>query len=224
MNKNNNKNQITYLTRLFKKLDTLERKESKFPYYGKPECKQYDVPTVAVVFSNARDRGKVLYNSRLRKEEQERKLWARVEVTWQKYHHLKQFLNVMTPELIHYHARDIGNTIHDLPCRKTGYRSTNAILYDEHVKEHFHPRQWAGHQMMEYFLTETVTREGIYARFEVFRQVHETTQAENIRLRTFQESEKFIDWHSAYEEAGIFLILEEDNGPILTLEDIPPNL
>lgn len=208
--------QINYLYRFLKVICSARNKAKKDPFYDKKGCKQLGIPTVAVVFSDARDRGKVNYNRRLRAEEQERKMWSIVEATWQKYHHLRKF--EMTPELISRHARDLGNTIHDLPARWTGLRSTDSLADGDEVEEHFHPRQWAGHQLMNYFLTGNVTREGIRLMFEVFRQVHITTQAENMRLRDFQSSEKFVDWKTSYESAGIYLVLEEDRGPILSLD------
>lgn len=210
-----------YAKHLNKKIDSARNRAIKKPYFGKPECKRYDTPTVSSLFANAKQTGSSLFNQRMAAIEQERKIGIRVNTTFQKYSLLKTF--APSQEEIRAHARDLGNTIYDLPIKWSGHRTQAAIEMNEKVPEHFYPRHWAGLTMMNYFLrSKCVTKDDIRLFFEVFRQVHYTTAKENSKLRKFQNADIFVDWHIAYREANVSqLIQEKDCGNILTLENLP---
>lgn len=218
----NNKNVAHYCEKkFFKRLATAKRQSTTKPNWGKRDCKEYQVPTVAVVFSDARRVGLSIANQIRATADREAKIRTKVKATHRKYAQLWQYKDEIDDAEFASHARDLGNTLHDVPYRWTGYETQASIGSKEpRCKEHFHPRLWAGHQIMNFiFDNDGITFGQLYAFFEVFRQIHYSTSKENTDLMQYQDTDKFTTWQEAYEKACSPLIQVQDNGPILTLED-----
>lgn len=215
------KNQVTkYKLNFRKKLTALEREADTKPFWGKKECRHYATPTAAAIFAASRSRGQTLANQIKRVAKQDKKIDITVKAELRKYAYLWVYKNEMTNEEFARHARDLGNTIHDLPYRWTGYETQASIDSKGRCKEHFYPRQWAGCQIMTFiFENEGITFTELRRFFDIFRQVHYTTSDENRRLMPLQEAATFTDWKEAYNIICSPLIQVEDRGPILTPAD-----
>lgn len=183
--------------------------------------KKFGIPTATKLFNDHFAECIKQINQEKRRLEQEARIWTRVEATWRKYHWLWEHSNEITPEEFAVHARDLGNMFYDLPVRWTGYRTQASIDSGQKTDEHFHPRKWAGHVIMSYiYQHQGVTKEKLREFFEVFRQVHQTTDEENQLLRPSQKSDVYTGWEDPYAELCSPLVQIEDNGPILKIEDI----
>ncbi len=209
-----------YILRFHKKIQTLSQRDPTLDFRGSSECIKYGSQTAKRLFSDSTYQALKRTNQRIAEEERSSAIDQTVEAEWQKYHLIH--LYPQTEVTLRRHARDMGNSIYDLPERWTGFRSQAAIDNKEKVSEHFYPRQWAGtiiiNQIME---NKGISRKHLRSLFNVFRQTHHTTSEENILLRSNQTADTFADdWVTAYNNVGIVLIQERDNGPILTLDGI----
>jgi len=202
-----------------RKLKTLENKAGPL---GQDCFKQFGIPTATKLFSDHFAECIKNMKAEIRRLEQEAKIQAKVDATYRKYHWLWEHREEITPEEFRVHARDLGNLIHDLPARWTGYRTQACIDSSEKpCKEHFHPRQWAGNVIMSYiYHNEGITKETLRAFFDVFRQVHHTTEKENQLLRPSQEAAAYSGWEEPYAEVCSELVQISDNGPIRKVEEI----
>jgi hypothetical protein len=203
----------------------IEKSTKRKVFIGTLECGKYGIPTSTALFSRARTHGKTLYGHHQRASEQQARIRTRAEVTWQKYHHLHNFHLTEFSQMVH--ARDLANTIYDLPSRWTGWQSEDSINSNERVEEHFFPRMWAGEIMLKYFLTQqsNATVDDVVMLFEIFRQVHHVTAKENQLLRPHQLSSQFTTWEEAYKQAKVSPLVHIDNrGGILTPDEAAESL
>lgn len=188
---------------------------------GQDCFKKFGIPTATKLFSDHFAECIRNMKRELRQMEQEEKIQAKLDATHRKYHWLWEHRDEITPEEFRVHARDLGNMIHDLPARWTGFRTQASIDSNQKTKEHFHPRQWAGNVIMSYiYHHEGISKETLRAFFDVFRQVHQTTETENQLLRPSQEAATYDGWEEPYSKVCSPLVQIVDNGPILKVEDI----
>lgn len=196
--------------------------ENKIGPLGKDCFSKFGIPTATKLFNDHLVECAKKAAREKRRQEQEAKIQSKVDATHRKYHWLWKHRDEITPEEFRVHARDLGNLIHDLPARWTGYRTQACIDSDsKYCKEHFHPRQWAGTVIMSYiYHNEGITKNTLRAFFDVFRQVHHTTDTENQLLRPSQEAATYCGWEEPYREVCSELVQIVDNGPIQKVEDI----
>jgi len=187
---------------------------------GTLECtQQFRIPTASNVLTEAKKQGHQAFNQAKRQAKQERRINSKLKATWRKYNWLWKHADDIDPMELNDHARDLGNTIYDLPALWTGYRTKDAIKKGEKVKEHFYPRQWSGYAILEYiFASKGISPTRMRRFFDVFRQVHYTTSEENQKLRDLQDSQVFADWRQPYKERCSPLVQEEDRGEILEID------
>ena len=201
------------------------KKSIRKPYVGQDECvKWHNTPTVKKVFADAKKRAKKMKYHREWKLSQETRMWEQAIASWQKYHNLHEY-DLSDDGVMAVHIRDLSNLMYEIPPRWTGYTSEDALQSKNRVKEHFYPRRWAGHIIINYIIeNKGITKEKFREFFEIFRQIHYTTQQENIKLKEFQEPEVFTDWKSAYEKAGVSKLIQvKDYGKIATYEKFIKN-
>lgn len=154
--------------------------------------------------------------------EQNERITTRLKAQHRKYHWLWQHAHEIPRDELNIHARDLASALYDLPIIFTGYKS-EALLEQggDPCPEHFHPRQWAGHVLLEYIFFNQGIEMDMLRRFaDVFRQVHHTTSEENNRLRPHQLVGTYETWEKSYEDAGIKLVHKKDNGPIRNIGEI----
>lgn len=119
-------------------------------------------------------------------------------------------------ELISRHGRSYSSDVHDYPMVHTGFESKDSLAMRamdgySPCKEHFHPRQWVGEQLVLAVLSGEVSSLKDLAHYVYkYSHVHYVTPEENRRLMKFQKSNVFMDWETSYELANIDLVSVKD--------------
>ena len=130
-------------------------------------------------------------------------MYTRIHTIWMATH---------DDDIAHYHARSVGNDIHDLPSVWTGYESEASIASKgkngyTHSNEHFYPRQYAGAQIVKHIIEhQGIGFTKLLELLDKFRQVHRVTPTENRSLMKYQAVESFVDPETSYDQAGIKLV------------------
>lgn len=206
-----------YQRTFLRKMKTLENTLGPI---GKDCFQKFGIPTTTRLFN---DHFKECV-SNMKKEiwrlEQEERIMCRLQAEHRKYHWLWKYKDEISAAELNVHARDLASAIYDLPMIPTGYVSVRMLEQGgKRTDEHFNPRQWAGHVIMEYiYMNEGIDLETLRKFADVFRQVHHTTAEENSQLRAFQIPGKYETWEKSYEDAGITLVKEKDKGPVLSID------
>jgi len=145
-------------------------------------------------------------NKRLKYTRKVFAMYTRIHTIWVATH---------DDDIAHYHARSIGNDIHDLPTIWTGLESEASIASKgtkgySHSNEHFYPRQYAGLQIVKHIIEHKgINFTRLLEFLDKFRQVHHVTPEENRKLMKYQSAYVFSTPEIAYKQAGIVLVKQE---------------
>lgn len=108
-------------------------------------------------------------------------------------------------------ARTIGNLIHDISGKFTGYISVKAVrkkVADNSTKfcnEHYHSRQESGEKIIDLFYHRPwCTYDEFLRELRPLCSVHKVLSLENAALVPFQNER--LPWYECYQNAGIELI------------------
>ena len=90
----------------------------------------------------------------------------------------------------------------------TGYKSEQAIELNEESEEHIYPRKLSAKKLLHVDWSEIDDPEqyikDLY--YEQLGRFHIVSKKENKRLVPFQKEGVFVDWQTAYQQAGIKLV------------------
>lgn len=126
---------------------------------------------------------------------------------------------LLTEQDINRYGRLIGNLIHDMPDVRTGLQSKKSAErckrstkeYKTHsCWDHWHPRQWAGVQIIKKALIGELTSDVLAEMLHKYREVVLVLKTENSKdLKPYQGVDTFCgDPKTSYDMAGIKLVPE----------------
>lgn len=108
----------------------------------------------------------------------------------------------------------VGAGIWYLPSTKkmqllwTGYKSEESIALNEESEEHIYPRKLSAKKLLNIIWNEIDDPEkyieDLY--YNELGRFHIVSKKENKRLVPFQREGVFVDWQTAYQQAGIKLV------------------
>lgn len=94
----------------------------------------------------------------------------------------------------------------------TGYKSEESIALNEQSEEHIYPRKLSAKKLLNTVWSEINDPEQYIKDmyYNEFGRFHIVSKKENKRLVPFQREGVFVDWQTAYQQAGINLIKVTD--------------
>jgi hypothetical protein len=94
----------------------------------------------------------------------------------------------------------------------TGYKSEEAIALNEESEEHIYPRKLSAKKLLNIVWSEIDNPEQYIKNlyYNELGKFHIVSKKENKRLVSFQREGVFVDWQTAYQQAGIKLIKVTD--------------